>query len=240
MATRIPRHIGFIPDGNRRWAVARARQKEDGYRAGIEPGLRLLRQCREAGIHEVSAYGFTKENVRRPMAQVHAFQRACVEFAQCAMSAGAALRVIGDAQSSAFPVELQPYVEQRSAGTIRLNLLVNYGWRWDLFSGQRARGRRRCLARAMSRASIWSSAGAEGAGSRASCRRNAHTPTSTSSIRCGRIRRTPICQRRWRGINTRTSRWEVDARGGCHAHHTYRLAAAVPLAEPRLHLGDLR
>lgn len=130
--TRVPRHVGFIPDGNRRWAAARGMPKREGYAAGVEPGLRLLAQCRSLGIEEVSIYGFTKENVRRASDQVEAFRASCVEFARCAMRAGVALLAVGDARSPLFPEALRPYAEMRSAGDIRVNLLVNYGWQWDL------------------------------------------------------------------------------------------------------------
>ena len=35
---RLPRHIGIIPDGNRRWAVREGMDKADGYDHGIAPG----------------------------------------------------------------------------------------------------------------------------------------------------------------------------------------------------------
>ena len=40
---RVPKHIGIIPDGNRRWAEGKGLRKEEGYAYGLEPGLRLLR-----------------------------------------------------------------------------------------------------------------------------------------------------------------------------------------------------
>ncbi len=131
---RLPRHVGIIPDGNRRWAEQRGEPRRVGYAAGIPPGLRLLQLCRELGIEEASVYGFTKENVRRPSDQVEAFREACVEFGAQAVKAGAALHVVGDAASPVFPDALRPYTERRSTGDIRVNLLVNYGWQWDLFS----------------------------------------------------------------------------------------------------------
>jgi len=33
---RLPRHLGIIPDGNRRWAVARGLPKEAGYAFGLD------------------------------------------------------------------------------------------------------------------------------------------------------------------------------------------------------------
>lgn len=139
---RPPRHLAIVPDGNRRWAAQRGLSKAAGYEAGIEPALRLLPLCRELGIHEVSAYGFTRENVRRPREQVTAFRAACVDFALRAEAAGAGLLVVGDAESPAFPTALRRFAECRSPGTPRLNLLVNYGWQWDIRTGM-ARARER-------------------------------------------------------------------------------------------------
>jgi undecaprenyl diphosphate synthase len=109
--------------------------------------LRLLELCRELGIEEASIYGFTKENVRRPQDQVQAFREACVEFAELAVAAGAALHVIGDSRSSVFPPPLKPYAAKRSAGDIRVNLLANYGWQWDLSTGLALAQRSRPAAR---------------------------------------------------------------------------------------------
>jgi undecaprenyl diphosphate synthase len=35
----IPRHVGFIPDGNRRWATDHGLPKEAGYEHGYRPGV---------------------------------------------------------------------------------------------------------------------------------------------------------------------------------------------------------
>lgn len=131
---RLPRHVGLIPDGNRRWAEIRGRGKHAGYDAGVDPGLQLLDVCRDMGVREVSIYGFTKENVRRPAIQVTAFRAACVVFAEACVARGHALRVVGDMQSHVFPPELKAYAV-RSSGTLPVNLLVNYGWKWDLQHG---------------------------------------------------------------------------------------------------------
>lgn len=129
---RIPRHIGFIPDGNRRWAEAKGWAKEDGYAFGIEPGLALLDLCRRLGVEEASIYGFTQDNVRRPRNQVEAFRHECAEFSRRAIEAGAAFMALGDDRSAVFPEELRPYARQRSAGDFKVTLLVNYSWEWDL------------------------------------------------------------------------------------------------------------
>jgi undecaprenyl diphosphate synthase len=131
MKSKLPRHIGFIPDGNRRWAQARGLPQEDGYAHGIAPGMALFEQCSALGIEEVSIYGFTQDNTRRPAAQTAKYVAACVEFARLMQLRGAALLVVGDERSSVFPRELQPF-RTRIPGDMKVNLLANYGWEWDL------------------------------------------------------------------------------------------------------------
>lgn len=131
MKRMVPRHVGFIPDGNRRWALERGLSKEDGYQHGIAPGLELFEKCRDVGIEEISIYGFTKDNTKRPSVQKMHFIQACVEFARQVKQKGAALLVVGDAGSRQFPAQLKPYLV-RSSGDVKVNLLANYGWDWDL------------------------------------------------------------------------------------------------------------
>lgn len=128
---RLPRHIGFIPDGNRRWATDRGLAKQDGYAHGIEPGIQLFEACRSRGIEEVSIYCFTKDNTKRPAAQTRRFTAASVAFARLMAEQGAALLVVGDETSAMFPSELASF-RQRTDGGIKVNLLINYGWEWDL------------------------------------------------------------------------------------------------------------
>jgi undecaprenyl diphosphate synthase len=127
----VPKHVGFIPDGNRRWAVARGLGKEAGYAQGIAPGLALMDACKALGISEISVYGFTQDNTKRPSIQKQAFRAACVEFAHAAAHRGAALLVVGDEESGQFPSELMRFRSRQGSG-LKVNLLVNYDWEWDI------------------------------------------------------------------------------------------------------------
>lgn len=131
MKQALPKHVGFIPDGNRRWALHHGLAKEDGYSYGITPGLRLYELCRELGIPEVSIYGFTRDNTKRPASQTAAFSAACVDFAHELCRRGASLLVVGDDRSEQFPPELKAFTTRQGDG-IKVNFLVNYGWDWDL------------------------------------------------------------------------------------------------------------
>lgn len=127
----VPRHIGFIPDGNRRWATGRGKSKEAGYAFGITPGLDLYEACTARGIQEISVFGFTQDNTKRPPAQTRAFTAATTAFALEIARRGAALLVVGEMDSRLFPEELQAFRSRQGTG-MKVNLLVNYGWQWDL------------------------------------------------------------------------------------------------------------
>ena len=139
---KFPNHIGIIPDGNRRWAQNRGLGKEEGYAYGLAAGVELLRAARERGVGELTYYGFTVDNCKRPKEQVAAFSRACVKAAETIVGEGACLHVVGNALSPCFPPELVPYTQRKPSkeGQLRVNLLVNYGWEWDMKNGFASRG----------------------------------------------------------------------------------------------------
>lgn len=132
---RIPKHIAIIPDGNRRWAVKHDMEKKDGYENGLEPGLLVLRKAKEYHVKEITYYGFTTDNCKRPKAQQEAFKKACVDAVKMIEKEGdVSLLVVGDAKSGNFPKELLEYTDRKEIGKpqIKVNFLVNYGWEWDL------------------------------------------------------------------------------------------------------------
>lgn len=61
----IPRHIGFIMDGNGRWATRRGLPRTAGHRAGVDALTRVLESCNEFGVEVVSVYAFSTENFKR-------------------------------------------------------------------------------------------------------------------------------------------------------------------------------
>lgn len=131
---RIPTHIGVIPDGNRRWAIEKGLDKKDGYQYGVGPGFQLYELCSELGVKELTLYGFTVDNTKRPTVQKEAFQKACVDAVMDLVNKDAELLVVGNTESPCFPIELLPYTNRVKfgKGKIKVNFLVNYGWDWDI------------------------------------------------------------------------------------------------------------
>ena len=131
---RVPKHIGIIPDGNRRWAVAKGLPKEEGYDYGIEPGKKLFEEGFKLGIQEVSTYIFTQENTHRSKEQIDAYQKAFLKFIDWIKEKKVSILVIGDTESRFFSAKLRRYsIPEKDRGErMRLNFLVNYSWKWDL------------------------------------------------------------------------------------------------------------
>jgi undecaprenyl diphosphate synthase len=110
-----------------------------GYAAGMERGLTMLDECIDLGIEEVSVYGFTMDNNKRPREQRLAFGEACVRFIECATVRPIRLKVVGDHTSAMFPTVLTPYaLERQGEKGLKVNVLVNYGWNWDIQTAVRA------------------------------------------------------------------------------------------------------
>jgi undecaprenyl diphosphate synthase len=70
MSETVPQHVGFIVDGNRRWAKERGLPTLEGHRRGMELVKQVLRWCLERGVKYVSFYIFSTENWSRSAEEV--------------------------------------------------------------------------------------------------------------------------------------------------------------------------
>ena len=69
-ADKLPKHVGVMLDGNRRWAKAVGHDTAHGHRAGaanIEP---LLDWCEEVGVEVVTLWLLSTDNLARPPAEL--------------------------------------------------------------------------------------------------------------------------------------------------------------------------
>lgn len=66
----IPRHLGLILDGNRRWARTRGLPTLEGHRAGYKNLKTITKTAFDRGIKVVSAYIFSTENWNRSKEEV--------------------------------------------------------------------------------------------------------------------------------------------------------------------------
>jgi short-chain Z-isoprenyl diphosphate synthase len=66
----IPRHVGIMVDGNRRWARASGTDPSVGHRAGAANVLEFLSWCDEVGVQVVTLWLLSTDNLARPQAEL--------------------------------------------------------------------------------------------------------------------------------------------------------------------------
>lgn len=67
---KLPRHIAVIMDGNGRWAKRRNLPREEGHKAGAKSVQEVVETCARLGIEYLTLYAFSKENWKRPKAEI--------------------------------------------------------------------------------------------------------------------------------------------------------------------------
>ena len=67
---KLPQHVGFIMDGNGRWAKKRGLPRSFGHREGAKNFKKIVRYCKDIGLKNISFYAFSTENWQRPKDEV--------------------------------------------------------------------------------------------------------------------------------------------------------------------------
>ncbi len=134
----LPVHIGFIMDGNGRWAQKRGLPRKFGHKEGAETFRKIARYCKEIGIKYITFYAFSTENWNRPKEEVDAilqlFEQYLEEVDDFAKD-NTRLKFLGD--KSAFNPKMQirmEELEKKSANFSEMTLMLamNYGGRADI------------------------------------------------------------------------------------------------------------
>src|SRR5579875_4076654 len=72
----IPRHVGVMCDGNRRWArSAGLLDVSSGHQKGADKIFELLDWCREAGVEVVTLWLLSTDNLARPAGELEPLLR---------------------------------------------------------------------------------------------------------------------------------------------------------------------
>lgn len=138
----LPRHIGFIMDGNGRWAKRKGLERTEGHKAGAETFRTICNYCADIGIEYVTFYAFSTENWKRSEKEVNAIMNLFRDFLEEAQERedeneqrNFRIRFVGDKSALADDlVALFDTCEKQSldkSGTV-VNLAVNYGGRAEI------------------------------------------------------------------------------------------------------------
>ena len=66
----LPKHVGIIMDGNGRWAKKRGLPRTAGHKAGAKAAVEVIKIFRELGVHHITLYAFSTENLSRPKEEI--------------------------------------------------------------------------------------------------------------------------------------------------------------------------
>lgn len=135
----IPRHVGFIMDGNGRWAKKRGLPRSAGHRTGATALKKVIKGCIKYGIEVVSVYAFSSENWKRPEKERNTIFNMIRKFVQDDVvnkfSVPVCVRLMGDV--AALPEDvcnslLKTQEETKNNVGITVNIGINYGARDEI------------------------------------------------------------------------------------------------------------
>ncbi len=136
---KIPKHIAIIMDGNGRWAKAKQLQRLAGHREGAKTVKTIVTASRELGIKYLTLYAFSRENWKRPKAEVSGLFRLLEEYCNDELDTmlknGIVFNVIGE--WSKLPNNTRKIIRSTMAETekgkgMRLTLALNYSARREI------------------------------------------------------------------------------------------------------------
>ncbi|MEN9606809.1 MAG: hypothetical protein RL605_637 [Actinomycetota bacterium] len=139
----LPKHIGVIVDGNRRWATKTGSKAKVGHMAGAQKIPEFLEWCAELGVKVVTLYLLSTDNLTgRSTAELEALQPIIGDLAtNLSETSDYRLQLVGDRE--ALPDGLLGSLVKAESRTKRnkglhVNLAVAYGGRQEIADAMRS------------------------------------------------------------------------------------------------------
>lgn len=134
----VPRHIGFIMDGNGRWAKKRAMPRNFGHTQGAAVFKKTINWCRELGVECATFYAFSTENWKRPAEEIRGIMSLLRQYIKDIKSfSDENIRIIILGDISAFDGDIRAELEnimktsEKNTGFI-VGIALNYGGRAEI------------------------------------------------------------------------------------------------------------
>ncbi len=135
----MPKHIGIIMDGNRRWAKEQGKPVSFGHKEGAKTLEKIVRYANKIGLEYITVYAFSTENWKRAEEEVKALmmllQNYLDEYAKRADTENIRVRILGDI--SALAEGMQKSIKKCMERTknnigVTFNIALNYGGRDEI------------------------------------------------------------------------------------------------------------
>ena len=140
----VPKHIGIILDGNRRYAKRLMMKPWKGHELGFEKLKKLYKWCKEIGIEELTLYCFSMQNFNRPKIEFDFLMDIFVKAGNDAVTNEdihknkIKINIIG--RHHLFPEKVQEAMKKAVEATknyndFTVNLCLAYGGREEIVDG---------------------------------------------------------------------------------------------------------
>ena len=138
----VPRHIGVILDGNRRWARSTGSAPADGHRRGADKITDLLGWSEEVGVQIVTLWMLSTDNLNRDPAEVADLLEIIVDAVESLARARRwRLRVVGALDLLPEPAAARLRAAEAATGDVvglHVNVAVGYGGRHEIADAVRS------------------------------------------------------------------------------------------------------
>ncbi|MFJ6936864.1 isoprenyl transferase [Streptomyces sp. NPDC101132] len=138
----VPKHIGVILDGNRRWAKASGGTTEQGHQAGADKISELLGWCNETDVEVVTLWMLSTDNLDRPEVELRPLLN-IIENTVRGLAADGRWRVHHVGNLDILPAQTQGVLKEAEEAThgvdgILVNVAVGYGGRQEIADAVRS------------------------------------------------------------------------------------------------------
>ena len=139
---RLPKHVGVMLDGNRRWAKTVGQDVAHGYRAGAANISPLLQWCEDIGVEVVTLWLLSTDNLNRPPQQLSGLL-GVIEDAVTALAAQGRWRLHPVGSLDLLPDVTARRLKEAADATAEVdgmivNVAVGYGGRREIADAVRA------------------------------------------------------------------------------------------------------
>jgi len=138
----IPRHVGVMCDGNRRWArSAGLADVSSGHQAGADKIFELLAWCQEAGVEVVTLWLLSTDNLARPAAELEQLLRIIEETVRELVAQHWHVKPVG--ALDLLPADTAQVLKDAGEATagntgLLVNVAVGYGGRREIADAVRS------------------------------------------------------------------------------------------------------
>ena len=139
MSSGVPKHVGFILDGNRRWAKKHGLPTYEGHLAGVTALEEVIEATIDAGVEYVSFYTWSTENWKRAEDEVRSTLKIIRSIFKKELkrliSEGCRFVALGDMES--IPDDIRKIIKEteeqsRNGKRATLAMCFNYGGQQEI------------------------------------------------------------------------------------------------------------